>query len=64
MKASLFLAVSGAALAVAKPVAQLEKRVLEIETVTDVVYVTVTENGVPPATQDQVVEEAPGHKVT
>ena len=24
----------------------------------------VTENGVPPATQDQVVEEAPGHKVT
>lgn len=43
MKASLFLVASGALLAMAKP---LDKRVLEIETVTDIVYVTVTD-GIP-----------------
>lgn len=43
MKASLFLVASGALLVMAKP---LEKRVLEIETVTDIVYVTVTD-GIP-----------------
>ena len=46
MKASLFLAATGAALAVAGPIAGLDKRAMETDWVVEMVTVTVTEGNI------------------